>query len=322
MATRNVITTPVPSQDAPEDLAFRLRVLLLGNRLHKGLVPQLLIYLSLILLAALFLLPFYWMFNTALKPLDEVFAVPPKWFPTQPQWANFYDALSQRVGSSEIGTSEGSIPVYRYFFNTILITVNGVIATVFSSSLVAYAFARLNFPGRDKLFLLVLSTMMVPFAVVMIPQFILWKNLNWLDTFLPLMVPHWFGSAWNIFLLRQFFRTIPFEYDEAAIMDGASRWQIYWHIIMPLSVPALAAVAVFAFVFFWNDFLGPLIILSTPQNFTLTMYLYNFSVSFWKVTPWNLYMAAALVIIAPCLILFFATQKVFLRGISVAEIKR
>lgn len=322
MATPNLTTKPISSADAVDDLRFRVRLFLFGNRVRKGFLSNLFIYGALILLAALFLLPFYWMLNTALKPLDEVFAVPPKYLPSQAMWGNFYEALAQRVGSSNVGTTADTIPVYRYFANTTLITINGVIATVLSSSLVAYAFARLNFPGRDKLFLLVLSTMMVPFAVVMIPQFIIWRNLNWLDTFLPLMVPHWFGSAWNIFLLRQFFRTIPLEYDEAALIDGASRWQIYWYIIMPLSVPALAAVAVFAFVFFWNDFLGPLIILSTPQNFTLTMYLYNFSVSFWKVTPWNLYMAAALVIILPCLILFFATQKVFLKGISVAEIKR
>jgi ABC-type glycerol-3-phosphate transport system permease component len=318
MATQDVIKKSVP----PASGSDQLRSLLFGNRAKKGLVSQGLTYVALLFLAALFLLPFYWMLNTALKPLNEVFAVPPIWFPTDPQWSNFIQALTQRVGSAEMGETEGTIPVSRYFFNTALITINGVIATVFSSSLVAYAFARLQFPGRDKLFLLVLATMMIPFAVVMVPQFIIWRNLNWLDTFLPLMVPHWFGSAWNIFLLRQFFRTIPLEYDEAALIDGASRWQIYWYIIMPLSVPALAAVAVFAFVFYWNDFLGPLIILSTPQNFTLTMFLYNFSVSFWQVTPWNLYMAAALVIIAPCLILFFATQKVFLRGISVAEIKR
>jgi multiple sugar transport system permease protein len=322
MATRGVVTRPVPYRGVSEKVAQRLRVLLFGSRARSGFLRQLLVYGSLTIMAALFLLPFYWMLNTALKPLGDVFAVPPKWWPNPMMWSNFYAALSQRVGSTELGTTAGTIPFYLYFLNTTIITVNGVVATLFSSSLVAYAFARLNFPGRDRLFLLILSTLMVPYAVVMIPQFIIWKNLNWLDTFWPLMVPHWFGSAWNIFLLRQFFRSIPLEYDEAALMDGASRWDIYWRIILPLSTPALAAVAVFAFVYFWNDFLGPLIILSTPKNFTLTIYLYNFSVSFWRVTPWNLYMAAALVIILPCLILFFVSQRVFLRGISVMEIKR
>ena len=161
---------------------------------------------------------------------------------------------------------------------------------------------------------------MIPFAVVMVPQFIIWKELGWLDTLWPLMVPHWFGSAWNIFLLRQFFMTIPREYDEAAYLDGASRWLIFVRIILPLSKPALAAVAVFAFVFFWNDFLGPLIILSTPENFTLTLFLANFSVAY-RGTPWHLYMAAALIIILPCLILFFFSQNAFLKGITVTDLK-
>jgi ABC-type glycerol-3-phosphate transport system permease component len=180
----------------------------------------------------------------------------------------------------------------------------------------------MKFPGRDQLFFLILSTLMIPFAVVMVPQFIIWKNLNWLDKFLPLMVPHWFGSAWNIFLLRQFFMSIPLEYDESAMIDGASRWDIFWRILLPLSKPALGAVGVFAFVYFWNDFLGPLIILSSPAKFTLTLYLVNFSASFWKVTPWNLYMAAALVIILPCLLLFFFSQNLFLQGIALTDFKR
>ncbi|MCY3899513.1 MAG: carbohydrate ABC transporter permease [Caldilineaceae bacterium] len=141
-----------------------------------------------------------------------------------------------------------------------------------------------------------------------------------LDTLWPLMIPHWFGSAWNIFLLRQFFMTIPREYDEAAYLDGASRWHIFIRIILPLSKPALAAVAVFAFVFFWNDFLGPLIILSTPENFTLTLFLANFNVAY-RGTPWHLYMAAALIIILPCLILFFFSQNAFLKGITVTDLK-
>ena len=173
------------------------------------------------------------------------------------------------------------------------------------------------------MFLGVVSTLMVPFTVVMVPQFIIWRNLDWLDTFLPLMVPHWFGSAWNIFLLRQFFMTIPKAYDEAALIDGANRWTIFWRIILPLSTPALAAVGIFAFVFFWNDFLGPLIILSTPKNFTLTMFLANFSVAYGgRVTPWNLYMAAALIIVMPCLLLFFFSQNAFLKGITITDFKR
>ena len=254
------------------------------------------------------------MVNTALKPYNQVFTLPPTWIPSPLMWSNFYEAITTT-------TTESTPPVYRYAINTTIITVNGVAATLFSCSLVAYAFARLEFPGKNVIFLGILSTLMIPFAVVMVPQFIIWRTLNWMDTLWPLLIPHWFGSAWNIFLLRQFFMTIPREYDEAALIDGASRWYIFLRIVMPLSKPALAAVGVFAFVFFWNDFLGPLIILSTPENFTLTRFLANFSVAYQRTTPWNLYMAAAIVIILPCLVLFFFSQNAFLKGITVTDIK-
>ncbi len=290
----------------------RVRTALLGNRFQTGLLRLFLIYVLLLAAAFLFLLPFYWMLNTALKVPNQVFALPPVWFPKPVMWSNFLTAFTIQY--------ETDPPVYNYALNTVIVSFNGVISTLFSSALVAYAFARLEFPGKNVVFLGILSTLMIPFAVVMVPQFIIWKELGWLDTLWPLMVPHWFGSAWNIFLLRQFFMTIPREYDEAAYLDGASRWLIFVRIILPLSKPALAAVAVFAFVFFWNDFLGPLIILSTPENFTLTLFLANFSVAY-RGTPWHLYMAAALIIILPCLILFFFSQNAFLKGITVTDLK-
>jgi ABC-type glycerol-3-phosphate transport system permease component len=302
-----------PSISASVD-AQKLRVFLVGNRFHPGFLRQLLVYSLLVILALLFLVPFYWMVNTALKIPEQVFSIPPAWYPNPIRWANFMDSM--------VSTYESSPPVWRYAINTIIITVNGVLATTISSAMVAYAFARLDFPGKNTLFLCILSTLMIPFAVVMVPQFIIWRNLNWLDTFWPLMVPHWFASAWNIFLLRQFFMGIPREYDEAALIDGASRWRIFSQIILPLSKPALAAVGVFAFVFFWNDFLGPLIILSTPKMFTLTIFLANFSVAYGQATQWNLYMAAALIIILPCLVLFFFSQNAFLQGITITDIKR
>jgi ABC-type glycerol-3-phosphate transport system permease component len=288
--------------------------LLFGNRFRPGLIRQTITYGLLIFMALLFLLPFYWMLNTALKPAQQIFTLPPTWYPDPIQWSNFAASMVTRY--------ESSPPVYVYAWNTVIITVNGVIATLISSAMVAYAFARLEFPGKNVLFLGILSTLMIPFAVVMVPQFIIWRNLNWLDTLWPLTIPHWFASAWNIFLLRQFFLGIPKEYDEAALMDGASRWGIFWRILLPLSTPALAAVGVFAFVFFWNDFLGPLIILSTPKNFTLTLFLSNFSVAYTQTTPWHLYMAAALIIIAPCLALFFFSQNAFLKGITISDFKR
>ncbi len=255
MATRDSSLTAKPLRGGDVTLhdAQKIRSFLIGNRFRPGLLHQLVVYGLLIIPATLFLAPFYWMVNTALKPVEQVFRLPPAWLPQPIRWANFVEAM--------IMPYEASPPVYVYAINTTIITVNGVIATLISSTMVAYAFARLDCPGKNTLFLGILSTLMIPFAVVMAPQFIIWKNLNWLDTLWPLMIPHWLASAWNVFLLRQFFMTIPKEYDESALMDGASRWAIFWRIILPLSKPALAAVGVFAFVFFWNDFLGPLIIL-------------------------------------------------------------
>jgi ABC-type glycerol-3-phosphate transport system permease component len=309
-----VATKTTPGRTYGPDLVEKLRLFLLGNRFAQGFLHQLMVYSLLLTLAILFLVPFYWMVNTALKPIDQVFNLPPTWYPNPIRWANFVDAIASSY--------ETSPPVYIYAINTTIIAVSSTIGTTLSSALVAYAFARLEFPGKNVLFLGVLSTLMIPFAVVMVPQFIIFKQLNWLDTLWPLTIPHWFGSAWNIFLLRQFFMTIPKEYDEAAIMDGASHWQIFWRIILPLSTPALAAVGVFAFVFFWNDFLAPLIILSTPKNFTLTIFLANFNIAYAGATLWNLYMAAALIIILPCLLLFFFTQKTFLKGITITDFKR
>ncbi|MBI3958462.1 MAG: carbohydrate ABC transporter permease [Chloroflexi bacterium] len=316
MTTHNTLLTTKPSQRSGYTLdgAQKLRVFLLGNRFAPGFLRQLIVYSLLTILATLFLVPFYWMVNTALKPIEQVITLPPTWIPHPIRWENFVQAMTMPY--------ESSPPVYIYAINTSLITFNGVVATILSSAMVAYAFARMEFPGKNALFMGILGTLMIPFAVVMVPQFIIWKNLNWLDTLWPLMVPHWFGSAWNIFLLRQFFMTIPREYDEAAIMDGASRWRIFWSILLPLSKPALAAVGVFAFVFFWNDFLGPLIILSTPKNFTLTIFLVNFTVTYSRTTSWNLYMAAALIIILPCLVLFFFSQNAFLKGITISDFKR
>ena len=296
------------------DASQRLRVFLLGNRFAPGFLRNVIVYSLLTILAALFIVPFYWMVNTAMKPAEQVFNVPPAWFPNPVRWVNFVEALTSSY--------ESSPPVYIYAINTSIITLNGVIATLLSSAMVAYAFARLEFPGKNMLFLGILSTLMIPFAVVMVPQFFIWKTLNWLDTLWPLMIPHWFASAWNIFLLRQFFMSIPKEYDEAALMDGATRWGIFWRIILPLSKPALAAVGVFAFIFFWNDFLGPLIILSTPKNFTLTIFLANFTVAYARTTQWHLYMAAALIIVLPCLVLFFFSQNAFLKGITITDFKR
>jgi len=288
----------------------KLRVLLLGTRQRMGLMKMFYVYALLFLFGLSFALPFVWMLSTSLKPSGQVFSIPPTWFTRPLVWQNMLESL----------TAMGE-PVHRYFFNSTLLAVNAVIGTVISSAMVAFAFARLEFPGKKVFFLLILSTLMIPFAVTMIPQFILWRMLGWLDTYKPLMVPAWLGGGpFFIFLLRQFFLTIPKEYDEAAKIDGAPYWDIFWRIILPLSKPALATVAVFTFVGTWNDFMGPLIIISSRQNFTLALYLAAFNLPL-QATPWNLYMAAATIMMAPTLILYFFAQKLFIQGITLTGIK-
>jgi multiple sugar transport system permease protein len=289
----------------------RVRVALWGAPQRMGLLKKALVYGMLTVLAIAFALPLYWMIATALKPFDQIFAIPPQWFPSPIMWSNFIAATKVR-----------GAPLPTCIWNTIKYTASGVVGTTFSSALVAYAFARLEFPGKRALFLLILSTLMIPFAVVMVPQFILWHKLGWLDTLKPLMIPPWFGGAFNIFLLRQFFLTIPKDYDEAALIDGASRWEIFWRIVVPLSKPALATVAVFAFVYYWNDFLAPLIIISSEKNFVLTLYLANFRLPFIGPVQWNLYMAAATMFLLPCLIVFFFAQRLFVEGIIVTGLRR
>jgi ABC-type glycerol-3-phosphate transport system permease component len=255
-------------------------------------------------------LPFLWMVSTALKPYALVFSFPPKWFPRPWIWRNFIDSLTV-LGQ----------PVHLYAVNTIIISVGGVVGVLISSSIVAFGFARLEFPGRDAIFVLLLSTMMLPPAVTMVPRFILFKELAWLDTFYPLIVPYCFGAPFHIFLLRQFFLTIPAELDDAARIDGASSLRIYSYIIMPLAKPALATVAVFAFVYHWNDLLEPLIFLSSQENWTLALFLSSFQGYIDQQPQWNLMMAASTVLVMPVLILFFFTQRLFIGGITATGIK-
>ncbi len=269
-------------------------------------------YLVLIALSVIFILPFVWLLSTALKPLAQTTQM--NWIPHPPQWHNFWDAIA--YNREELGF----IPFLVYATNTLLLCVLTVSGAVVSNSVVAYAFARLKWPGRDLIFGLTLATMMVPFPVLMVPLFALFRHLDWIGTFRPLWVPAWFGSAFNIFLLRQFFRTIPFELSEAAIMDGASQWRIFWEIIIPLSKPALAVVALFTFMATWNDFLGPLIYLVRQRTFTLSLGLQAYQ-SQHNGSLWNYLMAATTVVILPVIILFFFTQKQFIRGIALTGLK-
>ena len=264
-------------------------------------------YVLLGLAALLFLLPLYWMIASSLKPEYEVFAQPPVWWPTPPQWRNYVKSLTE-------------FPFDRYALNTLIIATGAVIGHVFSCTLVAYGFARLRAPGKRALFIILLATLMLPYPVVMIPQYIIFSELDWVNSFRPLIVPTFFGNAFFIFLLRQFFLQIPVDLEDAARIDGANLLQIIWFIILPISRSAIATVAIFTFQFAWNDFLAPLIFLQDQSNYTLMLGLSFFRSSF--EVNWAYLMAASLSVAAPVILLFFFTQRAFVEGISLGGVKQ
>lgn len=264
-------------------------------------------YAIMIVLSAIFMIPLAWLVSTSLKEQGQVFAYPPIWIPNPIRWSNYAEAL-QRA------------PLLRWLTNTATITVFAIIGNVLTSSMVAFGFARLRFPGRGPLFILLLSTMMLPEVVTLIPRFILFRSLGWLDTFLPMIVPPFFGGgAYNIFLVRQFYLTIPTDFDEAARIDGASNWVIWRRILMPLSTPALTAIAIFSFVYHWNDFLHPLLYLFTEDKKTLALGLRAF------INPydasWQISMAAAMFLVVPIMVIFFLGQRYFIRGVVMTGIQ-
>jgi multiple sugar transport system permease protein len=225
------------------------------------------------------------------------------------RWQNFPDAM-QRGSRPGVGAS-----FWIYFRNSLIIAAFTIVGTLVSNTPVAYAFARLRFPGRDLLFIIILATMMLPFQVTMIPIYLLFNDtLGWGDTFLPLIIPAFFANAWDVFLLRQFFRTIPEEMCDASRVDGASEWQIFTKIVLPLSVPVLATITVFTFLWAWNDFTGPLLFLNSPRNFTMALGLQDFQGQ--RTIVWNQLMAASTVFTLPIIIAFFFAQKTFIQGIK------
>jgi multiple sugar transport system permease protein len=266
-------------------------------------------HIVLTMVALMFVLPFLWMLTTSLKPISETMTSPPRWIPSVFQVHNYPDAIL--YGREQVGY----IPFLVYARNTIVITILTIVGAVLSNSLVAYAFARLNWPGRDLFFGVTLATMMVPFPVTMVPSFALFKWLGWVGTFKPLWVPAYLGSAFSIFLLRQFFLKIPKELSEAAKIDGASEFQTFTDIILPLAKPALVVVALFALMGSWNDFLGPLIYLVDQSSFTLSLGLQAYQTQHGG-TPWNLLMAASVLVILPIILVFIVAQKAFIQGIA------
>jgi multiple sugar transport system permease protein len=276
----------------------------------KRIAHVVFVYACLLLLTAFILLPLGWMLTAALKPDNvPVFTFPPEWFPTEHfNFGTFVDALTQP-----------GEPYLRFAANSLFLAAVNIVGAVLSNSLIAYPFARLNFRGKNVLFSLVIATMLLPAPVLLIPQFLLFFNIGWYGTYLPLTVPAFTGNAFFIFLLRQYMRTIPKDLDEAARIDGAGFWTIYWRIILPLSMPALVVVGVFTFLGTWNDFFGPLLYLDDPQLFTVALAL---ATEVTRVgTEWNIVMAANLIAMLPPLIVYALFQNKLMGGIASVGIR-
>jgi multiple sugar transport system permease protein len=270
------------------------------------LAGRVLLYALVFAGAVTYAMPFVWMLSTAVKPGYQVYLVPPVLFPDTYQWNNFW-------------VPWGNLPFAQFYANTSIVTFFTVTGTLLSSSLVAFAFARMRFRGRDRLFLLVLSTMMLPNQVTLVPLYLLFTKLGWINSLLPLIVPHWFGSAFHIFLLRQYMMSIPLELDDAARIDGASWTDIYWRITVPLARPAMGVVSIFAFTASWNDYLYPLIYLNETKNFTIALGLPLLSSRY--VTEIQQTMAQTVLAILPLILVFFLAQRYYIQGVVVSGVK-
>jgi multiple sugar transport system permease protein len=273
----------------------------------KSSVERFFLYFVLIAGAAVCLLPLVWMLRSSLMTSVQIFELPPRLVPHPFRWSNYGEALT-------------ILPFGRYFVNSIAIVVLVIVGTVITSSLCAYSFARIKWRGRDLVFSLIVATMMLPYAVTLIPTFVGWSAVRLTNTFGPLIIPAWFGGgAFYIFLLRQFYRGIPRELDEAARIDGANHVQIYSHIMVPLTKTSLIVVGLFAFLNTWNDFLGPLVYLNSSNKYTLALGLMQFT-GMYKA-EWHLMMAAATVVVAPAILIFLVGQRYFIEGIALTGIK-
>ncbi|MCB0062906.1 MAG: carbohydrate ABC transporter permease [Caldilineaceae bacterium] len=272
---------------------------LLQSRTWRTRVGHLLLHVVMIVLGMTFLMPLAWVISTSLKLPGQVFITPIEWIPTEPKWSNYLEVFER-------------LPFHLFIRNSFYVTIMGTLGTVFSSLTVAFGLARLRWPGRDLLFMVLLATMMLPGVVTMIPVFIIFKEIGWVGTFYPLWVPAWFGIAFYIFLMRQYMMTLPIELDEAAKIDGASNFRILWQVIAPLCLPAIATVTIFAFMQHYNAFMEPLIYISDNEMFTLPLGLLWFKGRFGNF--WHLVMAASMITITPVIVLFFMAQRYFVQG--------
>jgi ABC-type glycerol-3-phosphate transport system permease component len=279
-----------------------------GKR-HRNVrfVHRVFLYALTLLLLFVFLTPFEWMASTAFKESDEIFVFPPNIIPESPTLENFERALF------------GDFPFFLYLRNTLIITVMASLGFTFSSALVAFSLSHLQWPDRRIVFGALLATMMIPGQILLIPHFLIYRSLGWIDTLLPLIVPAFLGSAFYIFLLRQFFMTIPTSLVESARIDGARSFRVFWQVVLPLSKPALITVFIFSVVAAWNDFMGPLIYLSSESTKTLAVGLADMRGQY--RTDWGLLMAAAVLMSAPIMALFFVAQRAFIEGISLSGLK-
>ncbi len=253
-----------------------------------------------------FIVPFIWMVTTSLKDQSQIYTFPVQWIPKPVMWENYKRLFEQA-------------PMWTYLRNTLIITVIGVVFSLIGSSIAAYAFARLRFPGRDVMFFIMLATIMVPSWATLIPTYILFGKLGLLDTYVPILLPALFATPFNTFLLRQFFLSIPRELEDAAKVDGAGTLRCFLLIVVPMARSALLIVGLFAFLYYWNDFLGPLIYLSSDNKFPISLGIMNFAGQ--QVQDFALMMAAATVAIAPCVILFFIAQRWFIQGVVITGVK-
>ncbi len=274
--------------------------------IKRKVINRIIVQIIITLGAVVFIFPFIWLVSTSLKPEAQIFVLPPKLIPDPIQWENYTKMFKY-------------FPFFRFFMNSVYITLMTLIGVLFSCPLVAFSFARLRWPGRDFLFLVLLSTMMLPPQVTMVPVYLIFRELRWIDTFRPLWVPAWFGSAFYIFLLRQFFLTLPRELEDAAKIDGCSFARIYTQIMLPLIKPALATTAIFTFMGSWNDFMGPLIYINSTEKMPISLGLRLFQTQFGG--EWAMMMAASTIMMLPLIIMFILFQRYFIQGIVLTGLK-
>jgi ABC-type glycerol-3-phosphate transport system permease component len=269
-------------------------------------IKYVIVYTVMTVIALVFMIPLLWMFTTSLKARAEIFAWPPTWLPETPRWENYATAFQ-------------AYPLARFMLNSTILVILNIIGELISVPLIAFAFARLNFPGKKILFVLMLSTMMIPWQIKLIPLYSMYSRLGMIDTYYPLVLPAFFGNAFFIFMMTQFMRTIPRDLDEAARIDGAGTWTILYRIILPLCRPALTVIIVFTFLWVWNDFIQPLIYLNNFNSYPISVGLAFFQGRY--SVEWNLFMAATLVSILPVLVLYFFAQRHLIGGISTLGLK-